>query len=438
MAMMQAGRPSGLRALVVSHLAESQHRNTYYLTLNNVTGAVAGFLFWFLFARVAGLPPSELGVGYAVVALGTTVAILAKGGLDTAIIRKAPCATREGSAHMLRFSVMLGASVAILLSLALWLVSRWAGPSLPLLGWVFVAAISALLVGTWLQDAHFVAEGEARFSFRRNLVLSASRLLLPLPIVALSFPSPVPLTWALGLVASALAAAAIGRRIPRRAGRPVPRREFLASAARNVTGSAAEYLPGLLLVPIVLAVDGPAAAAYFGVAWTAASVLFQTSAAISRSALAEMVRGGVPGHGSAVRRGLFQNLWLVAPAALAGIALAPEVLSLFGSAYAREGAMVFAILCASVLFVAPSYLYLAVLRARDRSLGLVLFPIAMVAGLLLLAPPLDARWGLKGVAVAWLLSNVPFGTYAAWRLRRESREVMTHGTPSVGGRPHPE
>src|SRR5688572_33017063 len=79
-----------LPRLLRSRLDQPQHRTAYYLTLNNVMGAATGILFWLLLARVAGLGPSVIGVGYTVVALAIMVATVAKGGFDTALLLKVP------------------------------------------------------------------------------------------------------------------------------------------------------------------------------------------------------------------------------------------------------------------------------------------------------------------------------------------------------------
>lgn len=430
-----AQAPSYLRRL----WQQRQNRNTIYLALNTLAGAVTGVLFWLLLVRLAHLPPEAVGVGYAVVALGTTVGLLAKGGLDTAILRNVPGAHSDDGIQLLRFGATVGCAIALVLALGIVAGSQASTlfPRFSPFGWALVAGIGCLLVITWLQDAYLLAEGDARSSLHRNLVLSAGRILLPLPVVLLALPMPVPLTWALALCGSALAAFVFGNRLPRHGGRFVPRREFLASAARNATGSTAEFLPGLLLAPLVLAVDGPAAAAYFGMAWTAAAALQQVSAAVSRSALAEMVRDPERAPG-AIRRAARQNLLLIAPASLAGILLAPFVLGVFGAAYAAQGAPALMVLCASMLFVAPSYLYLGVLRAQERPTALIVFPAAMVAALLVLAPILETRFGLMGVASAWFLSNVPFGVYAAFKLRNEAKEVPHASPAAVTHRPHVE
>jgi hypothetical protein len=85
--------------------------------------------------------------------------------------------------------------------------------------------------------------------------------------------------------------------------------------------------------------------------------------------------------------------------------------------------------------VAPTSLYLAVLRSRDRPLALVIFPAAMMLGLLALAPVLGARMGLAGIALAWVASTVPVGAYAAWQLHRETSGVTHLGRALALARP---
>lgn len=434
-AKVVAWLPKGLRA----HLAHSQHQAAYYLTLNNVLGAATGVLFWLLLARLAHLGPDVIGVGYTIVALGTLVGVLAKGGFDTALVVKVPSASSAGGRALLAFGFAVAAGIAVVLTLAAATVALASGslPEVDALGWVLVGAIAVLMVLTWLQDAYFLAVGQARLGFERNLALTAGRLALPFPVVLLAFAYPVPVTWGLALAASALVGAIRVRRLPDRAGSAPARRPFLRSAARNVSGGAAEVLPGLLLAPLVLALQGPAAAAYFGMAWTAASLVFQVSGGIGRSALAQMVQAGPAGVASAIRKGAAEQAWVVAPLALLVALASKPLLGVFGSQYGAQGAPVLALLCASTLVVAPISLYLAVLRSRDRSWGLVAFPALMIVALASLAPPLGARFGLVGFAAAWFAANAPFGAYAAWSLSRDLREVSPNANPAHPNPAHP-
>jgi O-antigen/teichoic acid export membrane protein len=429
---------------IARHLGEPQHRTAYLLMANTLLAAAAGLVFWLVLTRWLQLPSQTIGVGYTTVAVGTTIGVLAKGGLDTALVRTVPSASAPSAARLLALAVGIGCATALLVALALLGVGALAsnaglGSGLaPLTGWAWAAAaaIGVLLVVTWLQDAWFLAEGHVQTNLVRTVAASGVRIVLPFLLIAWAAPSPVAAAWAAALVASAAVGLVLVRRRPAREGRSVRTDEFLGSAARNMAGSAAEFLPGLLLAPIVLATDGPAAAAYFGMAWTVASMLFLAAGAVGRSALAAMAMPGAA-TALALRRGLVQTFAVVGPGAVLGIVLAPWVLGVFGPDYAREGALAFAILCASVVVVAPASLYLSVLRIRERTLPLVALPLMTIALLLVLTPPMEARLGLPGVALAWAAANTPFGAWAIARLIGETREVTLVAKP-VGGAPHLE
>ncbi len=415
-----------------AHLMLAQHRTVGYLLMNTALGAATGLAFWLLLVRVAALPAADIGVGYAIVSLGATVALVARGGLDTALLRSVPAADPSDGTRLLHFSTALAVAVVIALCLLLAGAAR-AGAPLPDLstgGWPLVAAIAALMVVIALQDAWFLAEGRARSSFRRNLAFSGARLALPIPIVALAIPLAVPVAWMLALMLAAVVGLGLARHPETRTGQRIPRRDFLRSAMRNATGSAAEFLPGLLLVPLVLVIDGPTSAGHFGMAWAIATMLFLAAAAIGRAALADMTRHhDAP---SAVRRASWQTLIVIIPGAAICAALARPILYVFGGAYAAAATTSLLVLAASAIFVAPSFLYLAVLRARERPTALLLFPASMIVALFILAPMFAARWGLVGVSVAWLVTNAPFGIYAVWRLRAVTKEVKD--APATVGR----
>lgn len=420
-------------------LAEPQHREALYLVANTLALAVGGLLFWLVLTRGLSVPSEVVGKGYAVVSLGTAVGVVAKSGFDTAMLRHGPRASRSSATDMLHLSVMLGVALTVLLTL----VTAGLGdagvplPSLPLAGWLLVAAIGSLLLVTWMLDAYFVSDREARFALARNLTFSGVRLLAPLLLILVATPFLVASAWAAGLAFSALVGAVLATRLPDRDGDDVDRGPFLRTTVRNVASSAAEFLPGLLLVPIVLAIAGPRSAAHFGIAWTVAHLLFQIASAISRSALVEFSDAPASRHPGAVRRGILQAAVILAPAAVGAALFAPHVLGVFGAEYAAFGSTAFVVLCASIVVVAPWNLYLAVLRAREQVVPLVAFPVVTVAALFALVPLMESWWGLPGVSVAWIAANAPFGAWSTWRLYQEGQEVASDDTPPVDGHPDP-
>lgn len=420
-------------------LSEPQNREAFFLMVNTLALAGGGFLFWIVLTRGLGISADAVGAGYSIVALGTAVGVLAKGGFDTAILCHAPRANRSSAERLLRSSMGMGVAISLLLTVLL------AGatsmglplPRLDLAGWSLVFAIGSLLMVAWMQDAYFVSDREARLAFGRNLAFSIVRLGAPVALLLLAAPFLVASAWSLALAFSVLLGVLLASRLPDREGETIPHEPFLKTTVRNLSSSAAEFLPGLLLTPIVMAIHGPEPAAYFGIAWTVAHLLFQISSAISRSTLVEFTEDPHARHPEAIRRGILQHLLVVVPAALLAGLLAPYVLGIFGAAYASAGSLPFIILAASTVLVSPWYLYLAVLRARENVPPLVLFPAATITALFILVPLLSTPFGLPGVSLAWCVANAPFGAWASWRLYQESKEVKPDDTQAVGHHPHP-
>lgn len=415
----------------------SQGRNAAYLIANTGLGAATGILFWFLIVRVLGLPPADVGAGYSVIAMGTIVGVLAMGGLDTAVIRHVPTASGHDGFRLTGLAFAIATGVVAVLSLGAWAVLGRVGgfAAIGVEEWLLMGAIGTALVVTWLQDAFFIARGNALPSVHRNVVFSSMRVLLPFPIALIAIGSTVAWSWMLALVVSAGAAAVFMGRMRPVPGSTVPRRRFLQSAWRNIGGAAAQSLPGLALAPLVLLIQGPEAAAYFAIAWSAASLLFLASGAISRSALSELVRQGSSGQAHILRRAMHHHLWLILPGAVAAVILAPVAMGIFGADYAREGSTTLMLLAASAFFVSPSYLYLSVLRAQDRGRTLLVFPGAMILALALLAPVMTQAYGIDGMALAWIVANAPFGIYAAVRLGLIAKEVERRDPARPVGHP---
>ncbi|HEV8361523.1 MAG TPA: hypothetical protein VGR28_13820 [Candidatus Thermoplasmatota archaeon] len=428
--------PDLLRRALAPFASHRQARDGNYLMLNAIVGAGAGVAFWIAVVRAFAFTPAEVGVGVAVISLATALALVSKLGLDAALVRHVPRAGYRRSLRLLALATALGALAAVAgAALVVGGAGAFVDLGVPRAAWGagLIALLAALLVVTWLQDAVFLAVGEARRIFHRNLVLHGARLLTPGLLAALALPLAVPLAWGLAVGLSALAGLVMLRALPRApAAAPtaaVPTRTFLRSAARNMAGSGAEFVPALLLPPLVLHLHGPEAAAPFGLAWAAASVLYLLSAALARSAFAEMSRGGA--EAKALRHAVRHHLAAVAPALVAAMVLGPWALRFLGEGYAAAGVGVFWLLAASTVLVAPVHLYLALLRSREARWELTVFPAVLVVALLSLAPVMGARFGGEGVALAWVVVHVPLAAYAALRLHRAAQEVKLAREPSA-------
>lgn len=430
-----------------------QARDGGYQALNVLLGSAAGLLFWLVAVRGYGFPAAEVGAGLALISASTALALVAKGGLDAALVRHVPGVPPREGARLLALAATVGALGVAVAAGVLALAPAPLGvlaalvPGGGLAALALAVALAVLLQATWLLDAYLLARGEARRSFHRHVVLHGARMLAPVPAVALALPFPIAVAWALALAASALAAALWARGTPRpvpgpaaRAADPRPAPSmgsvrggsFLRTASRNLAAGTGESLPGLLVVPLVLALRGPVAAAHAGMAWAAASTVFLLSAALARSAFAAMSRGAPPGP--TVRLAVRHHLRVVVPATAGALALAPLFLGLLGPDYAREGLPLFVLLAASVPLVATVNLHLALLRSGWGGRGLVAYPAALLGLLVAIAPPLVERLGPLGVGAAWLAAYAPWALLAAPRLAAVARDRGAAVGPARAGR----
>jgi O-antigen/teichoic acid export membrane protein len=413
-----------------------QHKTTLLLLTNHAVNAVAGFGFWLVFIRVTQLDATAIGIGFTVVAVGTAIGLVARGGLATALMRHVPKTHGAAGNQLYALATIVGCILALVATPLAWLAlgARMAHSMLPA-DWMMAGGLAVLLIVAWMQDAYLLARGRVGSTVVRNAAFSAMKLALPLAFVLWPLRGAVAYSWLGSLLVAAVCGQWLIRRIRIERGSPSDVGGFRRSAWRNTLSNASEFLPGLVLTPIVLAREGAAAAAYFGMAWTVASLLFLAITAIGRSSLTQMVRGDHPAV--ATRKAVVQAVILILPAAALGTVMARIALLVFGADYAAAATNTLQILLASVVFVIPSALYLDVLRARELTRPLNLLPVGLLLGLFVLAPLLVARMGIEGVAWAWLIVNAPFGLWSMGRIAQIVKE-NPHETQTDRSHPNPE
>ncbi|MGH2915650.1 MAG: hypothetical protein ACRDMX_11750 [Solirubrobacteraceae bacterium] len=145
-------------------------------------------------------------------------------------------------------------------------------------------------------------------------------------------------------------------------------RRRLRFVAGSHSAALVAALPTTLLPAIVAAVDGPASAAYVGIPLTIATYLTIIPSMTSQALLTEL-----SGSSTSVPRTAARALRLAyvatMPVAIVLIALAPEVLLVFGHSYSVHGSEFLRWLAASTVFSTFNYIGDTVLLARQRVLA---------------------------------------------------------------------
>lgn len=417
-----------------AHWADPFHRNAWLLTANSAAGALFGFLFWLVVARIA--TPAAVGAGAALVSAATLAALLGKFGLDAALVRYASAFARPARARLLLLAAAASAALASLFAVGILAaeVGIAAGSSPSLFEAAAFVVFAASLASAWVLDAYFIAERRAGRSLARNLLHHALRVAIPLVAAAAATPFGILAAWGVGTLVSLALAVALALPLlaqARASGDAPPSRAALAQyAGVNYAVNVSEWLPSLTLPLVVFAMFGAEANARFYVAWTLASVGFFASKAIAQSAFAEL--SSARAAADVARRARAHSIGALLPFAVALVLLGPFVLTLFGPAYASAWPLL-ALLALSAAPVAVVNLRLARLRhlaggdlRPSRVLELALLPLAPLVGVLAALPLALARAGIEGVALAWLAANT---AAAVWCLAADRRTARALASP---------
>lgn len=408
MSATTTGRPRTRMALG-EHLREPMRRAAYALILGTGITSVLGLLFWALAARL--LPPATVGIGAALVSAVTLLANIATLGLRNGLVRFLPEAGASTRRLIVRaYGLCAGAATVVaavfVLGQPIWAAELGLLRSSP---WAAVAFCLATAVWVLfiLQDHVLTGLHRTGWVPVTNGLSSAAKIgLLPL----LTFSAG----WAI-FAASVLPAAVVVAVVTLLVLWSAPATEAGARAvpvSRLARFAAADHLAALLwlgtgsvLTLMVLQQLGPAASAYYYMAHTIAYAAFLITSNVSSALLAEGARS--PDRTPALIRAAVRNAaLLVLPAVVMGVLLAGPVLRVLGAEYAEQATLLLWLLLVSAVPQVVVGVALAAARLRQDLLTVVLTYVALAVTIYGGAWLAIGWWGLTGVGIAYLSSQV--------------------------------
>ena len=389
------------------YVKEPLYKNSFFLLLNNSSGAVLGFVFWVVAARF--YPPEEVGVASALIAAMMLLASLSRLGFDMGVIRFLPAETDKKGMVNSCLTITVFASLVMCLifiaglnfwSPALSFIHKDIPFMIVFIVFTVAFALSVMLGGT------FVAFRRAEFSFFQNLIVWVLRVALPVAAVSAGvfglFSS-----WGIGLCLAI--AISLFLLLPRlQPGyRPVPKirrsitNDMVHFSFMNYAVGLLQGIPSYVLPLIIINVLNPETTAYFRIAWAIASILFLTvPVAVSTALFAESSHEPESLHKNAFRAAALM-LALAVPGIIILFFLGGKILLLFGSAYSENGLRTMQILSLASIPAIFLQLY-SVIRMMQMRMKPVIFVAALnVASALGMIYSLLPRWGLVGVSIGW-------------------------------------
>ncbi len=398
---------------ILEDIRSPLYMNALLLIINTALIAGAGFLFWVVAANL--YTEEELGLALVLVSVASFLAAISQLGFGTGIIRFLP-GTKNDKGKLINSCLTIGTLVSIAISvIVLTFIEVWLPQGRELIRfWILVPIFLALVpmtVNSPIVDNSFVAGRRALFVLVRNGVFQSVRLVMPFILVGV-----LGLMGILGSLVVAHAAALslsffilLPRMFP--GFRPGPAidkvviNDILHFSLGNHVAEVLQVLPQPVILVIVTHVTGRVdQAAFFGVPWLIASMLFAIPLMASVSLFAE---------GSHFEDRLYgdfrRTMRFMAPLLALGILLVwflgDWILSLFGPRFAAEGFALLRILAVSALFVAANGLFIAVARVKKWVKAIIAFVAYITLTTIGLSYWLIPTFGLEGTGIAWLTAN---------------------------------
>ena len=416
------------RGRLRAHLGTPLYRSAYLLILAAGSTSLFGFVFWALAAR--RYSSEVVGLNAAALSAMILVSGACQLGLGSIFTRYLPRAGRATQKLVVR-SYMLSAALSTLAALATaWTSPSWA-PSLAFLRndplW-----LAAFVVGTtsWtifaLQDNVMTGMRQAQWVPISNTAFSLTKVAL-LVAVATAMPRSgvffawiVPVLFLLGPVNALIFLRLIPTHSSSAGDSHLDVRRMARFGVGNYIGSLF-ILGSTVLLPIIVTNQfGAAATAYFFIPWTIASSLQLIALYMSTSLTVEVAMDETKLR-EYCRRVILQTLRLVVPIVLVVLVGAHYFLHAFGPSYAGEGANILRILAVASLPNIVVALGLGVARIQHSGRAVLLIEGAQCLGTLGLSALLVPVFGVEGIGIAWLMSQVAI---AGWLILGPLRPLL--------------
>jgi O-antigen/teichoic acid export membrane protein len=398
-----------------AHIRTPLYANAYALIANNAVTSGLGLLYWALAARYYTTP--QVGLNSATISFMIFLSTLAQLNLTGALTRFIPRAGKATLplvlyAYASSLAVTLLVAGAFLLGLNVWgsdLSFLATDPSLVI--WFVLANLTWTIFA--LQDSVLMGLHQSIWVLVENSIFSIVKIGLLLLFVGWFQTFGIFASWTLSVAATLIPINALIFQylIPKHIAVSRPNdgemswRAVVKFVAGDYLGSLFATMAIRLLPIIVVAQLGASANAYFYLAWTIAYSLHLVATYMATSLTVE---------GSAEqmnlelysRRTLINMVRLILPAVLVMLLAAPYLLQTLGSTYAAEGTTLLQLLVLSVIPSSLNAFYMGVARVQRQIKGMIAVQAVLALLVLVLSSVLLPFYGVNGVGVGWLSSQL--------------------------------
>jgi O-antigen/teichoic acid export membrane protein len=420
-----------LNHLILNKIDTRKLWNSLALILGRFSSSGLGFLTWLITARLYAT--TEVGIASGVISAMMLCVQLALLGLNSAFValypkhRQQPSKLLNTTLNIVSLAALVAAFLFLLLSSVMFHELSVVSKSL-----IYVLLfLGVTLFGTvnTFMDHVSIAIRRGDQMLVRNVLFGVITIVFVavLPLVARRITSEsIILAWMLaGFSACMIGSIQIFRAIPEyhyRLELDTNIGNGLVSVSlKNYLLTLAERAPNWILPIIVTEMLSPTENAYWYTLWMMAWVIYIIPISVGQNLFADVSHQ--PGsYRQALTHSIKTSLLLGTVAAAAMILLASFLLSLLGTGYASAGTLPLRILALGVYPGIFIQAYYGICRGKNMLTEAIL--TGTVAGLagVLAASLVGLRFGLVGMAVAWLMTQCLVGSWALIRLGILSRQ----------------
>jgi O-antigen/teichoic acid export membrane protein len=392
----------------------------------SVVGAVLGFIFWLIVARVYN--DSDVGLAVALVSASGLIIVVSKFGFDSSIIRYMS-KEKDKNAFINTCQTVTGISIIIISVFYLLGTDIWS-PGLKFVTssyiYIFAFIIYNVVSGLYiLQSNIFIALRDTKYSFFQETINGLLKIPLPLILLPIFAAFAIFGSWLISTtIALFISIFLFSKKIlPSYVPFPSIKKQKIK---KIFNFSIANYMVGLfggtltyILPLVILNFLTSADTAYFYIAFSIVNILFVIPTAFSMSLYAE---------GSHEEKEFLTNLkkslklaYILLVVGIIGIVIfGPYLLLLFGKNYSSGGYVLLSLLAISSLFIVLNWSYNAYLRINFKMKELFAIQFFVTVGTILFSyfTFKFLAMGLEGIGFSYLIFQGIMSGYVLLRLRR--------------------
>lgn len=399
--------------------AESLFRNSTFLIANLALGAGCGYGSLLVLTHLYSV--QAVGLSAAAAAASALIVFIMQFGINYSFPRFLPASHNRSAMINTMFTIIV---TTTLLGAAAYLILPFGRRLYPLGGLLFG---TVFIIGTCVQagestlETIFIADRSSNNVARANVLPNVVKLTAPGAFMFLgtlgAYISRV-VSYAVGLVLLGSALAKRGHRF-----RPALDLSAIRGLGRFSAGMYLASLIGglpLMVAPLIILYRfGPRQSAYWAIAITIASLLYQLPGTVSQALLPE-VASRPSERPSLLRRSAAMILVMVTPVLVFAYVAAPSILALFGHNYPAGSLAILRWLIIAGFITILNYVTGAILFLAKKTFTVII--VNTIDAVIVLG--MSAIWahGAEDVAISWVLGDISntllFGLCAFLALRQ--------------------